>query len=1053
MDPISVAAVSLGTAVAKSACKLWCGDNALAADVADSVADLLKDQLISALDQRAIARSFDVFADKIAEKVLKLDPHRFGKLPANERSAAISAVAETFAAAPLTDPVLYRLDLDARYLERHVRSYVANGPRRWGLSSEGTSFYDLLLRESCAYALEIVTTLPKFVPGVLTELLRRLSVVEDAVTRVLERIPGRESMGGDDGFAADYRRQVVKQLDRMELFGATVSDANRGYPLSVAYISLNVSVYRDMAGKDTPWQSLPLKVTGGSRFGLEDPSARMRAGFASRTEGVPVPVMLAGSRRLFVRGEAGCGKTTLLQWIAITAAHQSFPSELADWNEAIPFFIPLRRYAQSSEFPNPERFLDAVGSMISAEMPDHWVHRLMRSGQALLLIDGVDELPAARRPAALTWLRDLIATFPDARYIITSRPAAAPAGWLAHEAFTTCVVQTMAPSDIRQFITHWHDAMRSMTPEQARLEELDRFEDELQQIIAVRRELRQLATNPLLCALLCALNRDRHTLLPRGRIELYRVALEMFLQRRDSERQVAADSVPLTFDDKFELLQDIAYWLMRNGLSDAPRDQIEKRLGVRLRTRRLITADAPDVLTTLLERSGLLREPETDRVDFIHRTFQEYLAAQAALVNDDVGVLVEHATDDQWHQTIVLAVGLSTPKQRNGLLSSLLNPPRRLRVYQSVLDIVALASMETAGDLTDEHAHEITKRAQHLLPPSFPEHVTQLAAAGDLGLELIDVASIATEVHAKNTARLAALVGSETGLNIVERLAAKPKLLSVGDLVELWEYFDPEEYARRILSGRVVRTLELASPTMTKALDVLHSLVNLECHFNEPWEDYSFLQRLPELRHARIGVPFGSTRLSIVAPSRLETITIAAQSGASRSRYAGPPAGSAERSADGSSSGLRLEIIGLDAARVLGQLSLDRAIRQVAIIDDPRLDKLRELALPPTVEELSLIRCAKVGSLSGLEAMNLPALHSIKIELKRNATLDVGKLLRPRSSGRPPLIDQIKFMKVSFGDLGDLIYQMANSGLALDATGNSAMWTRTASASEDRSDL
>lgn len=1037
MDLISVAAVSLGTAVAKSACRLWCGDNAIAADAADSVADLLKDQLISALDQRAIARSFDVFADKIAEKVLGLDPHRFGKLPANERSAAILAVAETFVAASLTDPVLYRLDLDARYLERHVKSHTADGQRRWGLSQEATAFYDLLLRESCTYVLEIVTTLPRFVPGVLTELLRRLTVVEDAVTRVLERIPGRESMGGDDGFAADYRRQVVKQLDRMELFGATVSDANRGYPLSVAYISLNVSVYRDAAVKEAAWQSLPLKVTG-SRFGIEDPSARMRAGFASRNVGVPVPSMLARGRRLFVRGEAGCGKTTLLQWIAITAAHQAFPSELAEWNRAIPFFIPLRRYAQTADFPKPERFLDAVGSMISAEMPDQWVHRLLRSGQALLLIDGVDELPAAIRPAALAWLRDLTSTFPDARYIVTSRPAAAPTTWLTHEAFTTCLVQPMAPSDIRQFITHWHDAMRSVTPEQARLDELDRFEEELQQIMASRRELRQLATNPLLCAL----NRDRHTLLPRGRIELYRVALEMFLQRRDSERQVAADAVALTFDDKFELLQDIAYWLMRNGLLDAQRDQIEKQLAQRLRTRRLITAEAPDVLTTLLERSGLLREPENDRIDFIHRTFQEYLAAQAALVNDDVGLLIEHAVDDQWHQTIVLAVGLSTPKQRNALLSSLLNPPRKLRVYQSVLDIVALASMETAGDLTDQHAHEITRRAQHLLPPSFPEHVTQLAAAGDLGLELIDVPGIATEVHAKNTARLAALVGSETGLNIIEQLASRPTLLSVSDLIELWEYFGPDDYARRILSGRMVRTLELASPMMTQALDVLPSLVELDCHFSELWEDYTFLQRLPELRTVRIGVPFGSTRLTVAAPPKLEKITIAAQSTATRARYVRLEAGSTGHSAEGPSTGLRLEIAGLDAARVLDRLTLDRLIRQIAIIDDPLLEYMRDLTLPPTIEEIILVRCPKVCSLAGLETMRLHALRSLTIELPRNARLEVGTLLRRHTPGDPPMIDQIDRVLVNHGDLGDLIYQMADCGLRLDATGHSATWTR-----------
>jgi predicted NACHT family NTPase len=49
-----------------------------------------------------------------------------------------------------------------------------------------------------------------------------------------------------------------------------------------------------------------------------------------------------------------------------------------------------------------------------------------------------------------------------------------------------------------------------------------------------------------------------------------------------------------------------------------------------------------------MERSGLLREPAAGRVDFVHRTFQEYLAAKAAVDNDEIGQLVANAHDDQW---------------------------------------------------------------------------------------------------------------------------------------------------------------------------------------------------------------------------------------------------------------------------------------------------------------------------------------------------------------------------------------------------------------------
>ncbi len=68
-----------------------------------------------------------------------------------------------------------------------------------------------------------------------------------------------------------------------------------------------------------------------------------------------------------------------------------------------------------------------------------------------------------------------------------------------------------------------------------------------------------------------------------------------------------------------------------------------------------------DVCRYLLERSGLIREPTPDRVDFIHRTFQDYLAGRAAVRADDIGALIAHAHNDQWRNVIVMAAGHRPP--------------------------------------------------------------------------------------------------------------------------------------------------------------------------------------------------------------------------------------------------------------------------------------------------------------------------------------------------------------------------------------------------------
>ncbi|WP_239695079.1 NACHT domain-containing protein, partial [Streptomyces sp. DvalAA-19] len=255
-------------------------------------------------------------------------------------------------------------------------------------------------------------------------------------------------------------------------------------------------------------------------------------GVGRRTE-----IAVSPYRRILLRGDAGSGKTTLLQWLAVNAAKRSFPADLADWNSLVPFMLPLRRYANTT-LPNPSQFFPVVGTALSEEMPDRWVQRMMRSGRALVLIDGVDELPDDQRDEAREWLRSLVATYPDAIYVITSRPAAAEVDWLGEDGFAVLDLLPMNQKDVEKFVEHWHDAARNGETDTSELALLNQGGADLLKSIREERQLRRLASNPLLCALLCTLNRDRHSQLPRDRMELYRAALDLLLLRRDRERKI-----------------------------------------------------------------------------------------------------------------------------------------------------------------------------------------------------------------------------------------------------------------------------------------------------------------------------------------------------------------------------------------------------------------------------------------------------------------------------------------------------------------------------------
>src|SRR5690242_2842174 len=136
----------------------------------------------------------------------------------------------------------------------------------------------------------------------------------------------------------------------------------------------------------------------------------------------------------------------------------------------------------------------------------------------------------------------------------------------------------------------------------------------------------------------------------------------MLLEHREIQREIDYRDYPkFTYRQKRALLQSFSYWLIKNSwtsvdLVDAD-DYVESRLPAMSLGTQVVTP--ANVRRLFVERTGMLREPILGRIEFTHRTFQEFLAAQAALDDRDIGVLISKADDDQWRELIVLAAGLA----------------------------------------------------------------------------------------------------------------------------------------------------------------------------------------------------------------------------------------------------------------------------------------------------------------------------------------------------------------------------------------------------------
>lgn len=679
------------------------------------------------------------------------------------------------------------------------------------------------------------------------------NAAEEPLTDSHRRAELQQRSEAEEAFLAKYYPCMTASLDRMELFGVTLRQQDFSYRMSTSYISLT-AVRHGSASRYQPQAPAPAsnKDSDSGPLRVED--------------------AIAHSRRVLIRGDAGSGKTTLLKWIAVRAMESTLPTPMAMWNRAVPFFIPLRHFAR--ELPAPEQFLDYAARTLAAGAPQNFVRDTLDSGHAILLIDGVDELPSTRRGEVRDWLRELTSSYETCRYVITSRQAAIDSGWLADTGFLSLELTPMSLSDQNLFISHWHETMRSAMSEEQERVRLREHEKALVRSMAERRELRRLGSNPLLCALLCALHWDREMHLPSDRLKLFEAALEMLLVRRDQQRNIAgdADVVRLSSGVQELILRKLAYWMIRNDLTEVSVEQMAERVGSYLRETPDDTLDPAAVTQHLLVRTGLLRAPAVGRVDFVHRTFQEYLAADQILNDDDLNFLIKRAHEDQWQDVVVMASGRARDSERNHLVKALLRRARRDKAHRVRLIVLAVDCAGSAPSLASDLRRETQARAQELIPPQDRKQAEALACLGEVALDQMPAPGPdlrAYEVLAiLDTCRL---VGGTAAMRVLADYGRYFDHSIERQLIEMWRDFDRGEYARVVLSALSEISRLTVDAELLPHLSGLTNLIRLR--IDGPVPSYEVVEQLESLDELTLVDP--APKLSgLSAPPTLRSLSI-----------------------------------------------------------------------------------------------------------------------------------------------------------------------------------
>lgn len=841
------AALNVGRQLVKHAVAAWLDVRREQAQRGRDLVDLLSVSVVDRFHRRDLTRQFEKIGDEAARRLQPLYAVEFGELPENERAATLDAVLMALQEADLSDRSLFEADVDPIKLAMRVRGHVPDMTRRAGLSADASVLYKAVLDQCCIALVSIVSRLPEFQARVSSELLGRTASLAEDISLILERLPrtsldAPEGRQNDNEFRRRYLELVSTELDRLDLFGIDTHHYRPRTRVSVAYFSLTVT------GRIR--ESRSRRVHDDEWF-----SGRRHDG----TGGMRVEDALAIAPRTLLRGDAGSGKSTLLQWVAVNCARGGFSGSLAAWNGRVPFFVRLRSYGDRPP-PRPEELPESVADQIIGLMPDGWVHRQL-ADNAILLVDGVDELAPAQRGRVREWLGRVAGSYQNLPIIVTSRPAAASGSWLDEHGFVDQLLEPMSPGDIAEFCRRWHEAIRSATEHDptalpCTVDELGEYEAALLRNLDARRSLRALATNPLLCAMLCALNLDRHKQLPPDRMALYSASLDMLLERRDADRGVpASQEVRVDRSAKMAILQHLAWRFTEAGRVELPFSDCTHH--VERAIKRLADVNvAPEVmLRYLLERSGVIRDPAVGRVDFVHRTFQEYLAAKEAADEHLIDLLIHQATSDRWRETIVMATGHATTYNRNRILTGILdradnepNSSRRLR-------LLASACMETSSKVDDDIVARIDTALMTLVPPRAKRESRTLSLAGDRLLRRLPT-SLDGLSPASGAAcvRTAALVNGPAAMQLLSGYASDPRHVIQREIADVWRYFDAEEYAKTVLrdaplqDGRIsVERIEHIP--LTKELA---NLTSLNIYINRGISDLRWIHDAPHLKRLNV---------------------------------------------------------------------------------------------------------------------------------------------------------------------------------------------------------
>ena len=392
-------------------------------------------------------------------------------------------------------------------------------------------------------------------------------------------------------------------------------------------------------------------------------------------------------KRISIRARGGYGKTTLLKHLAYTYSISNYGDYRAP--KFIPFLLYLSRcvkpITQDDSLELPQLLIDHAHKLLEDQeltAPNDWAKNLLLEGQALVMLDGFDEIPSTEeRVKVSAWLNGEMQKYRKSVFILTSRPTAYRLDYPNKKPFMNYWIEDFNDEQRKKFLEKWYIYQEGKAAKgldrSIQKKAKTRAKSLLEQIDASP-DLKALSGNALMLNIMVRYHRDKKGKeLPQRKFELYRGILEVQLDRRATEKGIAL--LLNSAAERQKVLQFIALEMMQQVTSSTKKDDegfkqishehlsqaIEQALA-----KKGWTVKADDFLKQMVDVCELLVKRD-ENYEFSHLSFQSFLAAWELSDLKEEGEKLIYAKSsldkwkeiEAWKDTFVFYANLVDPNQ------------------------------------------------------------------------------------------------------------------------------------------------------------------------------------------------------------------------------------------------------------------------------------------------------------------------------------------------------------------------------------------------------